>query len=168
MEVITSENIQDIWQHLQDAKKTRKKALEALEAAQESLEAAHSAWAPVEHRISALILASRQIIKDRQWTDAAGKAIIEIADGVLTITPMSVSDVFGSLEKFAEPLKIPLDFLEVGGEELRMRLLARFPPLAPRIRTCNRHKDCDEADRAAGRWNADHCHDDCCEDCFGS
>jgi hypothetical protein len=39
-------------------------------------------------------------------------------------------------------------------------------------RQCNRHFDCEEADRkakAAGRFlYADHCHDDCCEDCFGS
>jgi hypothetical protein len=37
-------------------------------------------------------------------------------------------------------------------------------------RTCNRHDDCDAADakaRERGRY-ADHCHDDCCEDCFGS
>jgi hypothetical protein len=40
-------------------------------------------------------------------------------------------------------------------------------------RTCNRHRDCDAADakvRASTNgerdW-ADHCHDDCCEDCFG-
>ena len=37
-------------------------------------------------------------------------------------------------------------------------------------RTCNRHDDCDAANAAAkakGRY-ADHCHDDDCEDCFGS
>jgi len=37
-------------------------------------------------------------------------------------------------------------------------------------RTCNRHDDCDEADRKArerGFTRADHCHDECCEDCFG-
>jgi hypothetical protein len=40
----------------------------------------------------------------------------------------------------------------------------------PVERTCNRHDDCDAADEAAktnGRAQADHCHDDCCEDCFG-
>ena len=45
------------------------------------------------------------------------------------------------------------------------------PDLLPGAkRTCNRHKDCNTADekaRAAGRSFADHCHDDCCEDCFG-
>lgn len=38
-------------------------------------------------------------------------------------------------------------------------------------RTCNRHEDCDAADeraKAAGGGRVDHCHDDCCEDCFGS
>lgn len=37
-------------------------------------------------------------------------------------------------------------------------------------RACNIHRDCDAADakaRANGRLHADHCHDDCCEDCFG-
>lgn len=36
---------------------------------------------------------------------------------------------------------------------------------------CNRHADCASADekaKAAGRYSADHCHDDCCEDCFGT
>ena len=38
-------------------------------------------------------------------------------------------------------------------------------------RTCNRHFDCDEADQKArehGAYGADHCHDDCCEECFGN
>lgn len=38
-------------------------------------------------------------------------------------------------------------------------------------RTCNRHRDCDVADvkaRESGRLYAEHCHDDCCEECFGS
>lgn len=38
-------------------------------------------------------------------------------------------------------------------------------------RSCNRHNDCDQADieaKARGRiLGAEHCHDDCCEDCFG-
>jgi len=45
------------------------------------------------------------------------------------------------------------------------------PPREPPKRTCNRHDDCDAANakaKAAGRFSADHCHDDCCEDCFGS
>lgn len=36
--------------------------------------------------------------------------------------------------------------------------------------SCNRHDNCDAADakaRAAGRIGAGHCHDECCEDCFG-
>lgn len=50
-------------------------------------------------------------------------------------------------------------------------------PIDP-INSCNRHRDCDAADAtvaASGRRNewgmpvtrASHCHDDCCEDCFG-
>lgn len=41
----------------------------------------------------------------------------------------------------------------------------------PSLRSCNRHDDCDSADRDArerGRIAAEHCHDDCCEECFGS
>lgn len=48
-------------------------------------------------------------------------------------------------------------------------------------RSCNRHTDCDKADEEArakakaqnlrpdhfGHRGADHCHDECCEDCFG-
>lgn len=37
--------------------------------------------------------------------------------------------------------------------------------------TCNRHNDCAAADaraRAAGRLAAEHCHDECCEEYFGS
>lgn len=46
--------------------------------------------------------------------------------------------------------------LHAGGEKARKR-------------TCNLHYDCDAADQAATAKNryADHCHDDCCEDCFG-
>ena len=38
------------------------------------------------------------------------------------------------------------------------------------LRTCNKHSDCDMADeeaKADGKWRAEHCHDECCEDCFG-
>lgn len=45
------------------------------------------------------------------------------------------------------------------------------PTPTPTPRTCNRHADCDAADASAResgwRW-AEHCHDDCCDDCFGS
>ena len=34
------------------------------------------------------------------------------------------------------------------------------------LKTCNRHLDCDAADTLAG-GRAQHCYDDCCEDCFG-
>ncbi len=40
------------------------------------------------------------------------------------------------------------------------------------IKTCNSHANCDAADekvKAEGKYlRADHCYDDCCEDCFGS
>ena len=54
------------------------------------------------------------------------------------------------------------------GEALAKGLLWLWQP---EPRTCNRHRDCDEADtvaRAQGRpQGAAHCHDDTCEDCFG-
>lgn len=40
----------------------------------------------------------------------------------------------------------------------------------PPTRSCNRHTDCDAANekaKAAGRLGAEHCHDECCEECFG-
>lgn len=43
-------------------------------------------------------------------------------------------------------------------------------PSAGSGRACNRHADCDAADAkaaAAGR-RVDHCHDECCEECFGT
>jgi hypothetical protein len=42
-------------------------------------------------------------------------------------------------------------------------------PTPAKKRSCNRHDDCDAADALAkskGR-STDHCHDSCCEDCFG-
>lgn len=44
------------------------------------------------------------------------------------------------------------------------------PVTTPGERTCNRHNDCDAADvraKEAGR-RASHCHNENCEDCFGS
>lgn len=42
---------------------------------------------------------------------------------------------------------------------------------APKTRTCNRHVDCDAADkkqRDKGRGGAEHCRDEGCPDCFGN
>ena len=44
-------------------------------------------------------------------------------------------------------------------------------PLPEPRNSCNRHSDCKAADekaRSKGYFGADHCHDDCCEDCFGN
>lgn len=38
------------------------------------------------------------------------------------------------------------------------------------MKSCNRHNDCEAADEEArykGYLYAEHCHDDCCEECFG-
>lgn len=43
--------------------------------------------------------------------------------------------------------------------------------MTPISNSCNRHDDCELANQRArekGRLGADHCHDDCCEDCFGT
>jgi hypothetical protein len=44
------------------------------------------------------------------------------------------------------------------------------PASLPRT-SCNRHSDCRAADEAAkakgATFGASHCHDECCEDCFG-
>lgn len=82
-------------------------------------------------------------------------------------------------------------------EAVRRRIEAKFPPLRscslhadcnaadaaqrkvdretvakhePKPRTCNRHSDCDVADevaRSRGAIGAEHCHNECCEECFG-
>ena len=39
------------------------------------------------------------------------------------------------------------------------------------VRSCNRHDDCDKADeavKAKGGFAASHCHDECCDECFGA
>jgi hypothetical protein len=44
------------------------------------------------------------------------------------------------------------------------------------VRTCNRHHNCDEAEKIwlaahpGERWvpASFHCHDECCEECFGN
>lgn len=44
-------------------------------------------------------------------------------------------------------------------------------PTRPPSNTCNKHDDCEAADReaeTAGKWRAAHCYDETCEDCFGS
>lgn len=48
-----------------------------------------------------------------------------------------------------------------------LTMLVRPPP----PNKCNLHDDCEQANQRArekGRLGADHCHDDCCEDCFGT
>lgn len=49
--------------------------------------------------------------------------------------------------------------------------LKHCDPEPPKPRKCNRHDDCDAANdkaRAQGYLAADHCHDEDCEDCFGT
>jgi len=50
-------------------------------------------------------------------------------------------------------------------------LLKPNPELKLQKKSCNRHDDCDVADERARKngqsFGADHCHDECCSDCFG-
>jgi hypothetical protein len=61
--------------------------------------------------------------------------------------------------KGERPLSAPCDLIAI-----------LVPDTLPR-NSCNRHDDCraaDEAARAKGAtFGASHCHDECCEDCFG-
>lgn len=57
------------------------------------------------------------------------------------------------------------------GCECRICKPAQGGAVSKPVTTCNRHSDCDAADekgRAKGALNADHCHDDCCSECFGN
>ena len=61
---------------------------------------------------------------------------------------------------------------EAGSPPMLPSTLAMVVPkeVTPSPRSCNRHLDCDAADakvKAEGGFYASHCHDDCCEDCFG-
>jgi len=56
-------------------------------------------------------------------------------------------------------------------ERIQEAVAKALKHLDPRPRECNRHKDCDVADAQAkekGHAGADHCHDECCEECFGN
>lgn len=69
-----------------------------------------------------------------------------------------VSDIVTKLDREA--------LVALGGQIGRCIAAIDHPPK----RTCNRHDDCDAADAAAHARGlvTDHCHDDCCEDCFGA
>lgn len=57
------------------------------------------------------------------------------------------------------------------GHLLRVQVISADRGQRAERNSCNRHDDCAEADkkaRARGLACAEHCRDDCCEDCFGS
>jgi hypothetical protein len=65
--------------------------------------------------------------------------------------------------------------IRLGASEMRPGLSAEkqaiaIPSSLPRT-SCNRHSDCRAADEIAkakgATFGASHCHDECCEDCFG-
>lgn len=51
-------------------------------------------------------------------------------------------------------------------EQIKKLLAQPVELTVPVVRTCNRHLDCDAAE--AKFRDVDHCHDETCEDCFGS
>jgi hypothetical protein len=76
-------------------------------------------------------------------------------------------------EERIEPKKRPtiaeLDAILNAPEQPNIRVMPDGSVSA--IRSCNRHSDCAKADieaKARGAFAASHCHDDCCEDCFGN
>lgn len=53
----------------------------------------------------------------------------------------------------------------------RLELYYKQVKESAKKRSCNRHVDCDAADRAVkakGGFAAAHCNDECCEECFGN
>lgn len=52
-------------------------------------------------------------------------------------------------------------------------LIEQRPPQPPEVKSCNRHSDCEEAEKryynhhGTRPWYTFHCYSDDCEDCFG-
>lgn len=75
---------------------------------------------------------------------------------------------FGEIER--ERDVAVADVARLTPPRLAYELSVAAPPRPPG-NTCNKHGDCEAADReaeAAGKWRAAHCHDETCEDCLGS
>jgi RyR domain-containing protein len=84
-------------------------------------------------------------------------------------------------EKLEHPCMVPYDQLPPEQQRkdhlfrdtclMMARALGLSEVPRPKTNSCNRHDDCAAADakaKAAGRLSAEHCDDDCCEDCFGN
>jgi len=83
------------------------------------------------------------------------KVVIESADGALDAIAELLTD------EYRKQSSLPAHRAK----------LAQGGAVSKPVTTCNRHSDCDAADekaRAKGALNADHCHDDCCSECFGN
>jgi hypothetical protein len=77
----------------------------------------------------------------------------------------------------------PCDKIDIGSKRhFDMQYLPKFIPEPTKVkikkkRSCNRHDDCDKAEKELLARRPDkknefisfsfHCHDECCEDCFG-
>ena len=83
------------------------------------------------------------------------KVVIESADGALDAIAELLTD------EYRKQSSLPAHRAK----------LAQGGAASKPVTTCNRHSDCDAADekaRAKGALHADHCHDDCCSECFGN
>lgn len=79
-------------------------------------------------------------------------------DGLATV-PAHVLEELAYEEGILQPSELEYN-------ELAPNKKAVFTPTD----SCNRHNDCNKADteaKARGAFGASHCHDECCEDCFG-
>ena len=83
---------------------------------------------------------------------------------------MTTPEIIAALQTHS--IELPLGPKRTALEEAIKILTNTLPkPLKAFGNTCNRHDDCTAADaraRANGRLSAEHCHDDCCEECFGN
>lgn len=141
-----------------------------------------AAWAKLEHKgwCGRADTESRTTLELRQCPRPCGNTLaVEVERGPLPAEgeggPLAV--LVGDGKPSLEDLEHRAIHADHEGERISGDFAGPAPAADPAadpkpLRTCNRHKDCDEADRAVaakGRtlW-ADHCHDEDCEDCFGS
>lgn len=119
--------------------------------------------------------------RSNYFWEVANIANAEKAQQLATLTA-SLAEMTAERERILHRLHVVTEE-EIDTRDVRIRALEaerdalrQENVLATEKKSCNRHFDCDEADRIAKEKQrerglfergADHCHDDCCEDCFG-
>lgn len=90
-----------------------------------------------------------------------GSAVFTHGSAITTMSPDWLrSAILDSTSKLDKELR-----------EKRSKAYSLTMLMTPIRNSCNMHDDCEQANQRArekGRLGADHCHDDCCEDCFGT